>query len=75
MSFEKDQILTLENNFEYLVVDTVNYNNNQYLYLSRMDEDKFNIVKVINDNGIIGLGKLNDEEYYDVLEQLHKQNK
>lgn len=74
MRFEKDQILTLENNFEYLVVDTVNYNNNQYLYLSRMDEDKFNIVKVINDNGIIGLGKLNDEEYYDVLEQLHKQN-
>lgn len=74
MRFEKDQILTLENNFEYLVVDTVNHNNNQYLYLSRMDEDKFNIVKVINDNGIIGLGKLNDEEYYDVLEQLHKQN-
>ena len=74
MRFEKDQILTLENNFEYLVVDTVNHNNNQYLYLSRMDEDKFNIVKVINDNGIVGLGKLNDEEYYDVLEQLHKQN-
>ncbi|MBE6151726.1 MAG: hypothetical protein E7165_00210 [Firmicutes bacterium] len=74
MNFEKDQILTLENNLEYLVVDIVNYNNNQYLYLVRMDEDKFNIVKVINENGIIGLGKLSDEEYYNVLELLHKQN-
>lgn len=75
MNFEKDQILTLDNNLEYLIVDIMHYDNNEYLYLVRMDKDEFNIVKVIRNNNEVGLGKLTDEEYYDVLELLHNQNR
>lgn len=49
--FEKNNILTLADNNEYLVLDKFNYNNFTYVYL--VD---------INDNTNIIYGKLNGED-------------
>lgn len=49
--FEKNNILTLADNNEYLVLDKFNYNNITYVYL--VD---------INDNTNIIYGKLNEED-------------
>ena len=59
--FEKNNILTLADNNEYLVLDKFNYNNITYVYL--ID---------INDNTNIIYGKLNGEDIVELsdLEEL-----
>lgn len=59
--FEKNNILTLADNNEYLVLDKFNYNNITYVYL--VD---------INDNTNIIYGKLNGEDIVELsdLEEL-----
>lgn len=74
MNFEKDNVVMLNGGIEYLIVDTVYYNSNKYLYLSRMDMEEFAIVGVQNKDGAVVLSKLSDEEYSVVLDILNKQN-
>lgn len=49
MSFEKDEILILEDNREFIVVETLEVDNTCFLYLKSLDVDKYTIVKIIED--------------------------
>ena len=47
MTYSKGEIITLDNFSEFEVIDTVNYNNNLYLYLKNTQIDRYTIVKAI----------------------------
>ena len=49
MNFEKDEILILEDNREFIVVETLEVDNTRFLYLKSLDIDKYTIVKIIED--------------------------
>ena len=63
MELEKNNIVTLNGGIEYLIVDTILYNANKYLYLARLDQDELAFVKVDNKDNVLVLAKLSDEEY------------
>jgi len=63
MELEKNNIVTLNGGSEYLIVDTILYNANKYLYLARLDQDELAFVKVDNKDNVLVLAKLSDEEY------------
>lgn len=63
MELEKNNIVTLNGGSEYLIVDTILYNANKYLYLARLDQDELAFVKVDNRDNVLVLAKLSDEEY------------
>lgn len=74
MNFEKDDVVILEGGIEYLIVDTVHYNSNKYLYLARLDKDDFALVKLDNKDNSVVLSKLSDDEYDAVLNLFVVQN-
>lgn len=73
MNFEKDDVVILNGETEYLIVDTMYYNSSKYLYLAKMDGSAFSIVRLENRDNSIGLSKLSDEEYGIVLDLFNKQ--
>lgn len=54
MSFQKYEIITLEDSREFQIVNLVNINDIEFLYLKNMDKDQYTIVKVI-ENKIFNL--------------------
>ena len=67
------EVITLENNKDYIVIDKIKDNDNEYIYLSNEnDETDFCIRKHIGDN-LCGLE--NNEEFFKALELLKTKNK
>ncbi len=69
MNIEKEDIITLEDNREYEVVEKVNLNNETYLLLLSKEE-KLSVVKVGIENGKTFFDKLTDKEYEEVILKL-----
>jgi len=58
-------IITLENGEEYIVIDSIEYNNSKYLVLANEENDlDMAIRKVILENGVEYLVKLDSEDEY-----------
>ena len=66
MTYEKDGVLTLANDKDYRVIETLKHDDNEYLYLMGIDDKSLSIVKVLNKDGEIGLSKLDDHEFIQV---------
>ena len=71
---EKDNIVILVNNKKFLIIDKLNYNNSDYLYLTEVNEDETDFtgesdiakVNMIDDN--IELLSVNEE--YDLIKEV-----
>lgn len=71
---EKDNIVILGNNKKFLIIDKLNYNNSDYLYLTEVNEDETDFtgesdiakVNMIDDN--IELLSVNEE--YDLIKEV-----
>ena len=71
---EKDNIVILGNNKKFLIIDKLNYNNSDYLYLIEVNEDETDFtgesdiakVNMIDDN--IELLSVNEE--YDLIKEV-----
>ncbi len=51
MNSEKDYVITLDNDQKYIVVDSINYENKTYLYLTEMaDKNKYMIGQLDNED-------------------------
>ena len=51
MNNEKDYVVTLDNDKKYIVVDSINYDNKIYLYLTEMDDkNKYMIGELDNED-------------------------
>ncbi len=61
MNLEKGNVITLENNKKYLILDNFIYNNEQYLYISSLDIRHICFVKVVNIDNEINIHILKDE--------------
>lgn len=65
-NFSKQQILKLGDNKEYIIIETINFNNKKYLYLIEIDEeeeltDNFKIVYIVKDmKNNYGVLEIND---------------
>jgi len=70
MEFKKGNIVTIENNKEYVIVEMVEYNNFNYLYLACLDGNEFAIVKLESNEGRPVFGRLENDEYNTVLNLL-----
>ena len=68
MNFNIDEILCLSDNREFKVINVVNINDIDYLYLKNMNLDQYTIVKVIDDK----IFNLNGSEFSLVIENLFK---
>jgi len=68
MKFEKHSVISLGNNKKYIISETLDYNNNKYLYLIELgDEDKLldNVicVKIVKDHqGNYGIAEITDNK-------------
>lgn len=70
MDFKINDIITINGGIEYEIVDILEYNLNKYFYLSKIDDDEFAIVKLVNFNNNQMLSDLSNEEYKEVLNLL-----
>ena len=50
---KKGQAITLSNNIKYLVLSKVNYQNNNYLYLTSMEDDPKVLICKEEDNKVV----------------------
>lgn len=66
MKYEKNGVLTLSNNNDYYIIETLKHDDNEYLYLTGIDDKTLSIVKVINKDGNVELSKLDDNEFIQV---------
>ena len=73
MDLKKDQVITLNDGIEYIIMDTTIYNSSKYLIISPVNSEGFNIVKVENKDNNTVLSKLSDEEYQDIILQFSNQ--
>lgn len=64
-------VITLENNIDYVEVDKIEFDNNTYLFLSNEDNDKdFTIRRLIRENDGEYLQKLSNQEEFDRILKL-----
>lgn len=68
MNFEIDKVVTIDNDEKYLIADTVEMNSKKYLYLSALEKKHFVIARVDEIDGQVGLSKLEEDEFKEVLE-------
>lgn len=61
MNLEKGNVITLENNKNYLILDNFIYNNEQYLYISSLDIRHICFVKVSYADDDVDIHILKDE--------------
>ena len=61
MNLEKGNVITLENNKKYLILDNFTFNNEQYLYISSLDIRHICFVKVVSVNNEIDIRVVRDE--------------
>ena len=76
---EVGNIITLENNEEYLVLDQITYNNVKYIYSVRTIDndnltDEYLIFEVIKDNDGEFIKAIEDKKLYDELIQQFKES-
>ena len=76
---EVGNIITLENNEEYLVLDQITYNNVKYIYSVRTIDndnltDEYLIFEVIKDNDGEYIKAIDDKKLYDELIQQFKES-
>lgn len=76
---EVGNIITLENNEEYLVLDQITYNNVKYIYSVRTIDndnltDEYLIFEVIKDNDGEFIKAIDDKKLYDELIQQFKES-
>ena len=68
----KEEILTLEDNVEYMVLDTAEFNHDKYLYCVEIDEeempkDTYKYFKEVKENGILYTEEVEDENIIEAL--------
>ena len=61
MDLSKGNVITLENNKKYLILDNFMHNNDQYLYISSLDIKHICFVKASNINNEIDIKVVKDE--------------
>lgn len=75
MDFQKDQIVTLDNNENYFVANTVDYNGTIYALLVNVNkDDDYMIVKRINENNEITIELVENEDELTTLSFLLQKN-
>lgn len=47
MNFNKEEIITLEDNREFKIINAIEIDENEYLYLKNINKEEYTIVKVI----------------------------
>ncbi len=68
--------ITLEDDNNYAIIDTIEVNNNRYLFLADANEfTKITVRKVIREEGKEYLVKLDDEEEFDSVMSFYNEVK
>ena len=72
---EKEDIITLEDNTEYMVLDIALFNQEKYLYCVRIDEEEmptneYKYLKEMNENGELFIEDVEEEGIIEVLSSL-----
>lgn len=79
MKLKKDDVITLDNGNDYLVVDITDFNSLTYAYLTNMDdnnEDDRMIQRItINDDGYELHPLENEDEFNTLIEVFYNRNK
>ena len=52
MENEKEVIITLENNNKYVLIDKINYQNDEYMYLTNIDDVLDNMIVLLKENRV-----------------------
>lgn len=69
MDLSKGNVITLENNKKYLILDNFMHNNDQYLYISSLDIKHICFVKASNINNEIDIKVVKDENLIKLFAQ------
>ncbi len=74
-----DDIITLEDNVEYMVLDTALFNNDKYLYCVEIDEnempkEEYKYFKEIDENGNLFTEEVEDEDIIEGISALFALN-
>ena len=72
---EKEDIITLEDNTEYMVLDIALFNQEKYLYCVRIEEEEmptneYKYLKEMNENGELFIEEVEEEGIIEVLSSL-----
>lgn len=75
----KEDIITLEDNIEYMVLDIVELNHNKYLYCVEIDEkempkQEYKYFKEINENGNLFTEEVKDKNIIDTISAMFSIN-
>lgn len=75
----KEDIITLEDNIEYMVLDIVELNHNKYLYCVEIDEEEmpkqeYKYFKEINENGNLFTEEVKDKNIIDTISAMFSIN-
>lgn len=75
----KEDIITLEDNIEYMVLDTVEFNEGKYLYCAEIDKEEmptgeYKYFKEINDSGNLYTEEVNNEAIIEAITALFAAN-
>lgn len=70
---EKGTIINLDDGKNYIIADSITYNNQEYVFMITEDEPEDNVERVyvlknINDSGNSCLGDITEEEYQNVIQ-------
>lgn len=63
MNIEVLDILTLENNKDFIVVSKINYNDNEYVLLNEVDKNE----EMLNNSVILKVLRKDDSVYFDEI--------
>ncbi len=71
----KEDIITLEDNLEYMVLDTVELNQDKYLYCVSIDQEEmptneYKYFKEINENGNLFTAEVEDQNIIEAITAL-----
>lgn len=70
MENEKEVIITLDNEKKYVLIDKITYQNEEYLYLTNVDNVLENMIVLLKDNKV---EKVLDKEKIQILVKLFEE--
>lgn len=75
----KEDIITLEDNVEYMVLDIVTINEDKYLYCVEIDEEEmpkmeYKYFKEVNENGNIYVDEVEDQKVIETISAMFTMN-
>ena len=75
----KEDIITLDDNVEYMVLDTTEFNHDKYLYCVEIDEnempkEEYKYLKEINENGELFTEDVEDENVIEAITAMFSLN-